>query len=221
MAYDLEEQEQIANFKAFWNRFGNLISWVLIIALGSYAGYNFWNSHQRGKAAEASGLYDQLVAAAQANGGANDGAKVQRMAADIESKYEGTAYAPMAALGAAKVAFDASDLKTAKAQLQWAADHGDDEIKSIARLRLSGVLLDEKAYDEALKVLSGDFLPQFAAEVADRKGDVLVAQNKLAEARTSYQAALDKMDKKNPGRQVVQIKLDAIGGAPAAAKAAA
>jgi predicted negative regulator of RcsB-dependent stress response len=217
MAYDLEEQEQIANFKAFWNRFGNLISWVLIIALGSYAGYNFWNSHQRGKAAEASGLYDQLVVAGQAN----DNAKAQRMAADIESKYEGTAYAPMAALSAAKTAFDASDLKTAKAQLQWAADHGDDEIKSIARLRLSGVLLDEKAYDEALKVLNGEFLPQFGAEVADRKGDVLVAQNKLPEARTAYQSALDKMDKKHPGRQIVQIKLDAIGGAPAAAKAAA
>src|SRR3954466_10448320 len=106
MAYDLEEQEQIATFKAFWERFGNLISWVLIIALGSYAGYNFWNSHQRGKAAEASGLYDQLVVAGQAN----DNAKAQRMAADIESKYEGTAYAPMAALSAAKTAFDASDL---------------------------------------------------------------------------------------------------------------
>jgi len=221
MAYDLEEQEQIANFKAFWNRFGNLISWVLIIALGGYAGYNFWNSHQSSKAAEASGLYDQLVAATQPNGAAADSAKIQRITGDIESKYDSTAYAPMAALVAAKAAFDAGDLKTAKAQLQWAADHGDDEIKSIARLRQSGVLLDEKAYDEALKVLNGDFMPQFAADVADRKGDVLVAQNKLAEARTAYQAALDKMDKKHPGRQMVQIKLDSIGGAPAAAKAAA
>lgn len=217
MAYDLEEQEQIANFKAFWNRFGNLISWVLIIALGSYAGYNFWNSHQRGKAAEASGLYDQMFEAAQAN----DNAKVQRIAADIESKYDSTAYAQMAALAAAKAAFDANDLKTAKAQLQWAADHGNDEYKSIARLRLSGVLLDEKAYDQALAILNGDFLPQFAAEVADRKGDVLVAQNKLAEARTAYQAALEKMDKKHPGRQIVQIKLEAIGGTVPAEKAAA
>lgn len=217
MAYDLEEQEQIANFKAFWNRFGNLISWVLIIALGSYAGYNFWNSHQRGKAAEASGLYDQMFEAAQAN----DNAKVQRMAADIESKYDSTAYAQMAALAAAKTAFGANDLKTAKAQLQWAVDHGNDEYKSIARLRLSGVLLDEKAYDQALALLNGDFLPQFAAEVADRKGDVLVAQNKLPEARTAYQAALEKMDKKHPGRQIVQIKLEAIGGTVPAEKAAA
>lgn len=217
MAYDLEEQEQIANFKAFWNRFGNLISWVLIIALGSYAGYNFWNTHQRGKAAEASALYDSLSEAAQAN----DNAKVQRMAADIESKYDSTAYAPMAALAAAKAAFDANDLKSAKAQLQWAVDHGNEEYKSIARLRLSGVLLDEKAYDLALAILNGDIEPQFAAEVADRKGDVLVAQNKLPEARTAYQAALDKMDKKHPGRQIVQIKLDAIGGTVPAAKAAA
>jgi predicted negative regulator of RcsB-dependent stress response len=218
MAYDLEEQEQIANFKAFWNRFGNLISWVLIIALGSYAAYNFWNTHQRGKSAEASSLYDALVVAAEAN----DNAKVQRMAVDIESKYDSTAYAQMAALAAAKAAFDANDLKTAKAQLQWAVDHGNDEYKSVARLRLSGVLLDEKAFDQALAILNGEFLPQFAAEVADRKGDVLVAQNKLAEARTAYQAALDKMDKRHPGRQIVQIKLEAIGGnVPAEAKAAA
>jgi predicted negative regulator of RcsB-dependent stress response len=217
MAYDLEEQEQIANFKAFWNRFGNLISWVLIIALGSYAGYNFWNSHKRTKAAEAAALYDQLAESAQAN----DNAKVQRMASDVESKYDGTAYAQMAALAAAKTAFDANDLKTAKAQLQWAADHGNDEYKSVARLRLSGVLLDEKAYDQALALLNGDFMPQFSAEVQDRKGDVLVAQNKLAEARTAYQAALDKMDKRHPGRQIVQIKLEAIGGTVPAEKAAA
>ena len=220
MAYDLEEQEQIANFKAFWARFGNLISWLLIIALGSYAGYNFWNSHKRTQTAEAAALYDQMSEAAQANGGPDTSAKVQRMASDIEGKFGGTAYAQMAALVAAKTAFDAKDLKTAKAQLQWAADHGNDEYKSIARLRLSGVLLDEKAYDQALALLNGDFLPQFAAEVQDRKGDVLVAQNKLPEARTAYQAALDKMDKKNPGRQIVQIKLDAIGGAPAAKAAA-
>lgn len=217
MAYDLEEQEQIANFKAFWDRFGNLISWVLILALGGYAAYNFWNSHQRTQAAEASGLYDGLTAAIEAG----DKAKVQRFTSDIEDKFGSTAYGPMAALAAAKAAFDAIDLKTAKAQLQWAADHGDDEYKSIARLRLSGVLLDEKAYDQALALLNGDFPAQFAAEVQDRKGDVLVAQNKLAEARTAYQAALDKMEKNHPGRQVVQVKLDAIGGAPAGTKAAA
>jgi predicted negative regulator of RcsB-dependent stress response len=143
------------------------------------------------------------------------------MAADIESKYDSTAYGQMAALAAAKTAFDANDLKAAKTHLQWAIDHGNDEYKSVARLRLSGVLLDEKAYDQALALLNGEFLPQFAAEVQDRKGDVLAAQNKLPEARAAYQAALDKMEKRHPGRQIVQIKLEAIGGTVPAEKAAA
>lgn len=217
MAYDLEEQEQIATFKAFWNSYGNLITWVLIVVLGGYAAYNFWNSHQRSQAAEASGLYDQMLVSLQGN----DNAKVQRIAGDIESKFGGTIYASMAALGAAKGAFDANDLKTAKAQLQWAADHGNDEYKSLAKLRLAGVLLDEKAYDQALAQLNGDFLPQFKGDVADRKGDILVAQNKLADARSAYQAALAVMDQKNPGRPLVQLKLDSLGGSQPAAAASA
>jgi predicted negative regulator of RcsB-dependent stress response len=216
MAYDLEEQEQLASLKAFWNQYGNLLTWVLIIVLGSYAGYNYWTHYQRNQAADASILYDEL----QKSLTANDNAKVQRIASDIETKFGATAYGQMAALGAAKGAFEASDLKTAKTQLQWAIDHGTDEYKSIAKLRLAGVLLDEKAYDEALKLLATDFLPQFAAAVADRKGDILVAQNKIVEARAAYVAALAAMEKRNPGRQLVQIKLESIGGTAEAPKAA-
>jgi predicted negative regulator of RcsB-dependent stress response len=215
MAYDLEEQEQLATLKDFWKKYGNLITWVLIIALGAYAAYNFWNYHQRKQAAEASNLYEQQRAAIESG----DKAKVARITSDIQSKYDGTVYAPMAALAAAKSAFDANDLKAAKAHLQWVIDHGNDEYKSVATLRMSGVLLDEKQFDAALKLLDGDILPQFKGEVSDRKGDVLVAQNKIAEARAAYQAALDAMGQANPGRQLVQLKLDAIGGAPAKAAA--
>jgi len=215
MAYDHQEQEQLDSFKAFWSQYGNIIIWVLIIALGSYAGWNYWKTHQRNKSVEASALYDEL----QTSLLANDNAKVQRVAGDIRAKYESSAYAPMAALAAAKTAFEANDLKTAKAQLQWVAEHGNDEYKSVANLRLAGVLLDEKAFDEALKVLNGKFLPQFTAQVNDRKGDVLVAQSKLNEARAAYVAAIAAMDQGAPGRQLVQVKLEAIGGtAPLDAK---
>ena len=217
MAYDLEEQEQLASLKAFWTQYGNLISWVLIIALGAYAGYNYWNYYQRGQAADASNLFAEL----QNEVGAKDNAKVQRIASDVENKFGSTAYGPMAALAAAKSAFDAKDLKAAKSQLQWAIEHGNDEFKAVAKLRLSAVLLDEKAYDEGLKTLAGDFPAQFTAAVADRKGDLLAAQNKLVEARAAYQAALDAMDKKNPSRQLVELKLESVGGTVATPKAAA
>jgi predicted negative regulator of RcsB-dependent stress response len=208
MAYDLEEQEQLASLQAFWNKYGNLLTWTLILVLGGFAGYNYWNYHQRNQAVGASTLYNQM----QTSIDAKDNALVQRTAADIQSKFKSSTYAQMSALAAAKSAFEAGDLKTAKAQLQWVVTNGSDEYKSLAKLRLSGVLLDEKAYAEALTLLATPFLPQFAGAVADRKGDVLVAQNKVDEARAAYLAALTAMGKKNPGRQLVELKLEAIGG---------
>ncbi len=222
MAYDLEEQEQLASLQAFWNKYGNLITGVVIVALLAFAGWNYWGYHQRTQASEASVLFGQMQATLDKE---QDNAKVQRIAADIKTRYARSTYAQMSALAAAKSAFDANDLKAAKAHLQWVVENGNEEYQSLAKLRLSGILLDEKAYDEGLKLLATTFLPQFAGVVADRKGDFLVAQNKMAEARAAYQAALAAMDKTNPGRQLVELKLEAIGGtvaAPAtAAKAAA
>lgn len=216
MAYDLEEQEQLATLKAWWNQYGNLLTWLVIVALAAYSAWTGWNYYQRNQSAQAGQLYEELQKAASAN----DTAKVQRAAVDMEAKFAGTAYAQMGALTAARSAFDAGDLKVAKEQLQWVVDRGlTDEYKSIAKIRLAGILLDEKAYEEGLKLLSGDFPVQFAAAVADRKGDILVAQSKIEDARASYKQALDKIDDKNPARQLIQLKLDAIGGI--AAKAAA
>jgi predicted negative regulator of RcsB-dependent stress response len=115
---------------------------------------------------------------------------------------------------AAKQSFDAGDLKTAKAQLGWAADHGKDEIKDLARLRLAAVQLDEKAYDEALKQLEASHAPTFDARFLELKGDVLAAQGKKPEARVAYKAALDKAENKpGAGQQLLQQKLDSLGEA--------
>lgn len=213
MAYNLEEQEQLASLKSWWSRYGNLVTWIVIIALAAYAAWSGWNLYQRNQATQAGQLYEEL----QKGFAAKDDQKVQRAASDLESKFGKTAYAQMGALAAAKSAFDANDLKTAKSQLQWVVENGTEAYKAIARIRLAGVLLDEKAFDEGLKLLEGQFPEQFAGAVADRKGDILVAQTKIDEARAAYKLALEKTDEKNPARQLIQLKLDAIGGAAKAA----
>ncbi len=215
MAYDLEEQEQLATLKAWWKQYGNLVTWVLIAALAAYAAWSGWNYYQRTQAAQASQLYEEL----QKAGAAKDNAKVQRAAADLTGKFARTAYAQMGSLAAAKSAFDANDLKATKTQLQWVIENGSDEYKAIAKIRLAGVLLDEKAFDEGMKLLVSDFPEQFAGAVADRKGDILAAQGKTEEARAAYKQAIDKTDEKNPARQLIQLKLDALGGASAQAAA--
>lgn len=215
MAYDLEEQEQLATLKAWWNQYGNLVTWLLIIALAGYAAWSGWNYYQRNQSAQAAQLYGELQKAATAK----DNDKVQRAASDMTAKFGRTAYAQMAAFVAAKSAFEANDLNAAKTQLRWVIENGNDEYKAIAKIRLAGILLDEKAYEDGLKLLAGDFPEVFAGTVADRKGDILVAQAKIEEARAAYQLALEKTDEKNPARQLIQLKLDAIGGTPAKAAA--
>ncbi|KQV54540.1 MULTISPECIES: tetratricopeptide repeat protein [unclassified Duganella] len=215
MAYDLDEQEQLANLKAWWAKYGNVSTWVVIAGLAAYSGWNGWNYYQRNQAAQASVLFDELQTAVSAK----DNTKVARVAGDIESKFGKSAYASLAALSAAKSFFDANDLKSAKAQLEWVVAHGNDEHKNIASIRLAGVLLDEKAYDAALKALGVAALPQFKPSVEDRKGDILAAQNKMEEARSAYKAALEAADKNYPGRQLIQLKLESIGGSVPEVKA--
>lgn len=210
MAYDLEEQEQIDTLKAWWKQYGNLVTWLLIAALSSFAAWTGWNTYQRNQATQASTLYEEVQRAVSLK----DNAKVQGATAVVLEKYSGTAYATMAAFAAAKSAFDNNDLKVAKTQLTWAVEHANtNEFKALAKLRLSAILLDEKNFDEATKILMGDFPAEFEADVLDKKADILVAQNKINEARDAYKSALDKMGEKHAGRQLVQIKLDAIGGA--------
>ncbi|KWE59749.1 hypothetical protein WL76_05140 [Burkholderia ubonensis] len=204
-----DEQESIESLKAWWARWGNLTTWIVLAALVVAAGFNGWNFWQRRQAAQASGLYEQVQKAAASN----DKATMARAAADMEDKYSGTPYAQMTALAAAKVLYAAGDAAGAKTQLQWAVDHAkDDEYKQIAKLRLASLLLDEKAYDAGLALLSGTPIDAFKGLVADRRGDLLAAQGKADDARAAYKLALDSLPKEDmSARQLVQFKLDALG----------
>lgn len=205
-----DEQESIESLKAWWARWGNLATWIVLAALVVAAGFNGWNFWQRRQAAQAAGLYEQVQKAAASN----DKTTMARAAADMEDKYGRTPYAQMTALAAAKVLYGAGDTAGAKAQLQWAADHAQDaEYNQIAKLLLASLLLDEKAYDAGLALLSGEPVDAFKGLVADRRGDLLAAQGKPDDARAAYKVALDSLPKEDmSARQLVQFKLDALGG---------
>ena len=212
MAYDLEEQEQIDAIKAWWTKYGNLVTWVLIVALASYAGWAYWNRTQAEAARNAAVIYQDLEKKLEAKNTAD----VQKDADQLRKEFGKTIYAQFAGLATAKLAADAGDTKTAKAQLQLVIDGNyNEEIAVIAKVRLAGVLLDEKAYDDAMKLLGGDVSEKFQVLVLDRKGDILAAQNKITEARAMYQSAIDKSEEKSQTRQYIQVKLEAIGGTPA------
>lgn len=208
--YDLEEQEQIDTLKTWWKMYGNLVTGVVVAASIGVIGWQGWNWHQRSQSAQAAAIYGVLEQAVATS----DAQKVKAAAGELAEKFGRTNYASLGALVAAKQSFEAGDLKTAKAQLTWAAENAKDELKDLARLRLAAVQLDEKAYDEALKHLEAAHAPAFDVRFLELKGDVLSAQGKKPEARAAYKGALEKSEgKPGPSRELLQQKLDGLGEA--------
>lgn len=204
---DLQEQEQIANLKAFWDKFGGLITTLVTIGLLAYAGYNGWRYWQTRQAREAAVVFEALEKAASAR----DTVAMKTAAGTLSSDYTSTAYASKGALLAARAFFDAGDLRAAGAQLQWVIDNGfSDAYKATARIRLAGVLLDEKSYDQALKVLDFSVPDSHKALVEDRRGDIQLAKGDSAAARQSFDAALAAMGPQDPWRAVVQLKRESL-----------
>jgi predicted negative regulator of RcsB-dependent stress response len=215
--YDLEEQEQLAELKTWWQQYGNRVTSIavaLALAVAAWQGWQWWQHQQ---SAKASVIYSGLQQAARQK----DTKRVKELAGELIEKYAGTSYAGMGALIAARIQVDQGDTKNARLQLAWAAEHANDiGLRALARLRLATVLLDEKSYDEALKQLAVEPPAPFAARYADVRGDIYVAQGKLAEAAKSYDDALARIDAAEKGeeiarhqayRELLQNKRDALG----------
>jgi predicted negative regulator of RcsB-dependent stress response len=215
---DLEEQEQLDQLKAFWNQYGNLITAIIVIAAGAYLAWVGWNWWQRDQAVQAGSMYDEFDRAAQAG----DAERAGRIFGDMKERFPRTAYTGQAGLVAAKVAADKGQAEVVRNDLAWVAEKASEaEYRSIARLRLAGVLLDEKKYDEALKQLDGVDSGDFAALADDRRGDILMAMGKAEPAQAAYRKAWSAMDPKLEYRRIVEAKLDVQGVSPAAAASGA
>jgi len=205
--YDLEEQEQLAALKAWWKDHGGAIILGTALALAAVAAWIGWTRYERSQAAQAAVLYDTLQKAARAS----DLKTTRETAGAILENFPRSAYAPLAALVSAKLQFQAGDLKTARAQLQWVVEHArSDEIRSIATLRLASVLLDDNEPDAALKILEAKPHPGFETLYASQRGDILATQKRRSEARAAYKAALEKAGS-GPLRDALRLKLEALG----------
>ncbi len=208
---DLEEQEQLDELKHFWKQYGNAISWLLIVVLGAVAlwnGYQYW---QRNQAAQAATMFDEVIKVARAG----DADRTDRAFADMRDRFGSSNYTFQAGLLVAKSLYDSGKLEPAKAALKWVADKSSDPgFASVARLRLSAVLMDEKAFDQALAVLDAVSTEQFAGLVLDRRADIFMAQGKKAEAKDAYLKAYKALDERTEYRRLVEVKLNALGVNP-------
>jgi predicted negative regulator of RcsB-dependent stress response len=210
MAYDLDEQEQIDQIKAWWNKYGTLVLTVLIIATAAVAAWRGWQWYEGHQSSQARGYFEALEEAGRSQG-EESVARINAAMKTLRSDYAATDYAARGALVAASALASRKDLPGARAQLEWLAQTKHAALVPVARLRLAALFLDQKEYDSALAQLK-DAPPSFEGLFADRRGDILAAQGKSADARKAWNAAIESLGPTNPLTPIVKLKLDALGG---------
>ncbi len=208
MALDLEEQEQLDEFKTWWKENGKLVTNVILGVVLAYVAWQGYHYFQNKKAVEASELYQTLVQLESSNV-----AEIKTQSANLIDAFSSTPYAGRAAVFLAKNSFAEKDTKNAKAQLEWAATNAKETaIKAIAALQLASILLEEKKYDEALKALEVEYDVGYTGLKNDLQGDIYLAQGKQAEAKKSYESALAHLDVSGRLFLFTQQKLESLGG---------
>ena len=207
MAYDLEEQEQLDEFKAWWKKNGSMTINLVLAALVAYSAWQGYHYFQNKKSVEASALYQVMLTTDSTKVG-----DIKAQSAKLMDSYDGTPYAGRAAVYAAKTNFAANDSKSAKSQLDWAIKNATESaVKAIAGLQLADILFEEKDYEGAQKILAAIDDKGYAGLKANMQGDVLLAQGKQAEAKKAYATALENLDAQGRLHQYTQQKLESLG----------
>ncbi|MBA2483097.1 MAG: tetratricopeptide repeat protein [Nitrosomonas sp.] len=206
--YNLEDQEKIDNLKSWWDSYGTWVVIVISVFIATFAGSQGWKYYQQQQRIQAADLYVLLQQVQQSE----DVIKINDAAYLLMEGYPSSGYAPRAGMIAARANVDAGDIKKAKENLQWVLNNAKEiELKDLVRLRLASLLLDEKNYNEALKILDTRHGDAFAGLYADLKGDIYVAAGQNEEAQLAYQAAIDLIGTNSNYHNIVQMKLDALG----------
>lgn len=200
------DEEQLEALQRWWQENGRAVIAGVAIGVAVLAGWRGWEWHRSEQALAASAIYDEALAGLRAGERGTVVERAERLRAD----YAGTAYAPLAALAAAKAAVDAGESGAAEEWLRWVVDHADKAgVRHIARARLARVLAARGDHAGALELLEAEVPPAYAALYADIRGDVLVARGDRAAAAAAYRAALDA-EVPPPDRGLVERKLNRV-----------
>ena len=205
--YDLEEQEKIDGLKSWWEVYGTLAIIIAATFVAGIFGTQAWKYYQKQQSDQTVELFISLKGIDESG----DSEKIRDAARLLTEGFPGSGYASRAALISARASIDKKDIRNARNQLQWVLVNTEEiELKDIARLRLAGLLLDEKKHDGALKLLESKHSEFFDSLYGDLKGDVFADKGSISEARAAYKMAMSKIDKKETRYKIIQMKLDAL-----------
>jgi len=197
------EEERLDAAKRWWKENGQSTIIGLVVGIAIVLGWNFWQDHKKEQAGQASALYGQLIQAVAAD--KKDSA--EKLAERIQQQYPKTEYAAYSGLLLAKIKVQQGDLAKAKAILKGIAAGSNIELSNIAKIRQVRLMLASGEYEQGLQLIN-DVDPatssSFSGNYDELVGDLYVALDRLDQARTSYQKALEN-GYRSP---LLQLKID-------------
>lgn len=205
MDYETEEQ-QLEAIKKWWQENSSMIITGIAVGVAAIFGWQYYQNQSTVHGEQASILYENVAANVQLASTIND---QQSRVNKLMAEYSDTPYASLSALLLAKQQLAAGDPVKAQQQLQWVVDNAQqEELRYLARIRLSRVMLANNQNEQALTLVSEVFPESFRAIALELKGDVLLTMGKNDEAKQAYVEAQNYAD----NNQLLQLKIDDLGG---------
>ncbi|MDO4878078.1 MAG: tetratricopeptide repeat protein [Neisseria sp.] len=208
MAAHLDDQQELENFKYFWQRWGRWLFAVLVAAAAAYLGWVVYQNHQKEKNQEAASVLAQLLESTKSK---KDVKAFNAQLLTLQQDYPNSISAAQATMMAAAEAFDQKRYDVAEKHLEWVLKNQETPfVQVLAIQRLATVQLQQKKYDAALATLNRPANEAFASVILETRGDVLHAQGKKKEALAAYEQALLKSPPDGAGREFLQLKAEAL-----------
>ncbi|MEW6998966.1 YfgM family protein [Colwelliaceae bacterium BS250] len=196
------EEQQVDAIKKYWQDNGNSLIAGLVIGLGGFVGWNYYQDSVVAEQEQVSAQFQITMESFAAN--------EESFRANAETfigENSDTNYAAFAAFALAKDASSHSDWAGAAKHLQKAVELASSEnMQAIALIRLARVQVQQQAYDDVLVTLAKPMPETYKASVEEIKGDTYLLQGNKELARTAYQASADAGGLQiNPA---LQLKID-------------
>ncbi len=203
----IEDQEKIDAIKAWWKTYGNQVLILVATVSIGLGGASLWGQYQHKQSVQAANMYSELEGVVD-NEGLDEATEIL---GKIIDRHGTTIYANFARLKVARLAHQKGDFAQAEEYIRHVVSNSaTDHTNALAKIRLVSVLMDQKKYDDALKLISEIDDLSFESLVADLKSDLLFQKKDYDGAISASNEALTGVNPANSWKGIIEMKKDSI-----------